>query len=98
MSLPVVLRRAARAEFDDAVDWYEQQRPGLGEEFIMAIDAILGQIGATPERYPPVFQDVRRVVAQRFPYSVFYKVESKRVAVLAIFHGSRDPNIWQERS
>lgn len=30
MSLPVVLRPEARAEFDDAFDWYEQQRPGQG--------------------------------------------------------------------
>ncbi|MBV8608346.1 MAG: hypothetical protein JO034_12925 [Singulisphaera sp.] len=27
MSLPVVLRRKAQAEFDEALDWYEQQ-PG----------------------------------------------------------------------
>ena len=26
MSLPVVLRRAAQAEFDEAADWYEQQQ------------------------------------------------------------------------
>ena len=30
MSLPIVFRRAARAEFDDAADWYEQRRAGLG--------------------------------------------------------------------
>jgi hypothetical protein len=30
MSLPVILRIAAQAEFDDAFDWYEQQQePGL---------------------------------------------------------------------
>ncbi len=30
MSLPIVLRRAGRAEFDDAADWYEQRRAELG--------------------------------------------------------------------
>lgn len=30
MSIPVVFRRAARAEFDDAADWYEQRQSGLG--------------------------------------------------------------------
>ncbi len=29
MSVRVVLRPEARAEFDDAFDWYERQRPGL---------------------------------------------------------------------
>jgi hypothetical protein len=29
MTLPIVLRPEARAEFDEAFDWYEQQRVGL---------------------------------------------------------------------
>jgi hypothetical protein len=29
MSLPVILRRLAQAEFADAADWYEQRRAGL---------------------------------------------------------------------
>lgn len=97
MSLPVVFRRAARAEFDEAADWYEQRRSGLGEEFVSAIEEVLIQISATPERYSPIFQEVRRAMARRFPYSVFYRTETDRVVVLAIFHSSRDPSIWQER-
>ena len=34
MSLPIVLRVEAQAEFDRAFDWYEQQRKGLGVEFL----------------------------------------------------------------
>jgi hypothetical protein len=30
VSLPVILRPEARAEFDEAYDWYEGQRAGLG--------------------------------------------------------------------
>jgi len=33
MSLPIVFRVEAQAEFDEAFDWYEQQRAGLGVEF-----------------------------------------------------------------
>ena len=98
MSLPVVLRPEARAEFDDAFDWYEQQRPGLGVDFVAHVQEVLDQIGATPGLYGQVFRDVRRVVVQRFPYSVFYKVEPQQVVVLAVFHSSRDPKIWQARA
>jgi hypothetical protein len=28
MSVPVILRRLAQAEFDDAADWYEGRRAG----------------------------------------------------------------------
>ena len=68
MILRVVFRRAARREFDDAADRYDEQRPGLGEEFIFEIDQAIVKAAASPERYPIVFDDIRRTVARRFPY------------------------------
>jgi plasmid stabilization system protein ParE len=35
---------------------------------------------------------------RRFPYSVFYRVEADRIVVLAVFHGRRNPRIWQARA
>ena len=37
MSLPIVFRVKAQAEFDLAFDWYEQQRRGLGVEFLTRV-------------------------------------------------------------
>ena len=98
MSLPVVLRPEARAEFDDAFNWYEQRRPGLGVDFVAQIQEVFDRISTTPERYGQIFHDIRRVVVQRFPYAVFYQVEPQRVVVLAVFHSRRDPQIWQVRA
>jgi plasmid stabilization system protein ParE len=67
MSLPVVLRPETRAEFDEAVDWYEQQRPVLGADLVVQVQAALDRIGATPELYGQVFRGVRRAVVRRFP-------------------------------
>ena len=97
MSLPVVLRQEARTEFDEAFDWYEQQRPGLGVNFVACVQDVLDRIVTTPELYPQVFEDVRRAIVWRFPYSVFYKIEPSQVVVLAVFHSRRDPKIWQAR-
>ena len=44
MSLPVVLRRAAKAEYDKAGDWYERQRPGLGAAFTAAIEKVFDRV------------------------------------------------------
>jgi plasmid stabilization system protein ParE len=51
-----------------------------------------------PMIYSPVYKDVRRVVAKRFPFSVYFRAEAHRIVVLAVFHGSRDPAIWQHRT
>ena len=67
MTLRVVFRRAAKSEFEDAVVRYDEQRHGLGEEFIVEIEEAVSRAAAHPERYPFVFGDIRRAVARRFP-------------------------------
>lgn len=98
MSLRVVFRVAARHEVEEAATWYDQRRPGLGEEFLREIDEAVLRAAAHPERYPPILADVRKTVARRFPYSVFFRVRKDCVVILAVFHGRRDPTIWQDRT
>ena len=97
MTLRVVFRRAAKHEFDDAADRYDEQRPGFGEEFIVEIDQAVASAAVAPERYPIVFGDVRRTVTRRFPFSVYFRVRRVSMVVLSVFHGRRNPAIWQRR-
>ena len=52
---------------------------------------------AAPQRYPIVFGDVRRAVARRFPFSIFFRVRKDKLIVLAVFHGRRNPAVWLRR-
>ena len=97
MTLRIVYRRAAKNEFEDAALWYDEQRPGLGEEFTIEIEQAAARAAAAPERYPIVFGDVRRTVTRRFPFSVYFRVRFDSMVVLAVFHGRRNPAIWQRR-
>ncbi|MGB9428935.1 MAG: type II toxin-antitoxin system RelE/ParE family toxin [Gammaproteobacteria bacterium] len=97
MSLAVSFRAAARAELVEAAAWYEAQRPGLGAEFITEIERCTAQASEAPEFYPVVYKNLRRAVVRRFPYSIYFRAESARIVVLAVFHGSRDPMIWPQR-
>ncbi|MCX7140837.1 MAG: type II toxin-antitoxin system RelE/ParE family toxin [Proteobacteria bacterium] len=97
MTLRIVFRRAAKSEFENAANWYEVQRTGLGEEFVSEIEQALAQAAAAPQRYPVVLGDIQRTVARRFPFSVYFRVRSDTLVVLAVFHGRRNPTIWQRR-
>lgn len=97
MSLPIVYLPEARAEFDDAADWYEQQRPGLSVDFTARVQEVLDRIAANPLLHQVVYQDVRRAVVRRFPYNVMYRVEPGFVLVVSVFHTRRNPAIWQGR-
>lgn len=98
MTLPVAFRRAARAEFIEATAWYEAQRRNLGNEFIAEIDRCVAMAAEQPLLYAAIHKGTRRVTAERFPYSVYFHAEAQRVVVLAVFHSSRAPTIWQHRS
>jgi toxin ParE1/3/4 len=97
MSLEIGFRAEARAEFVEASAWYEARRPGLGAEFITEIERCIAGAAQNPEQYPVVHGGLRRIVARRFPYSVYLRAEPGRIVVFAVFHGSRDPRAWQQR-
>ena len=97
MRLPIVFRVEAQAEFDLAFDWYEQQRRGLGVEFLTCVTEVLEGIQSFPGAREIVFEDARRAIVPKFPYLVLYKVEPARIVILAVFHSKRDPQIWKDR-
>jgi len=98
MSLPVTFHRAASAEFIEASAWYETKRVGLALEFMAEIDRCVSLASEHPLQFAVVREDIRRVVANHFPYSVYFRAEEHRIVILAVFHGSRDPAIWQART
>ena len=98
MSLPVTFHRAASAEFIEASVWYETKRIGLAFEFIAEIDGCVSLASKHPLQFAVVREDIRRVVAHRFPYSVYFRAEKHRTVILAVFHGSRDPAILLARA
>lgn len=97
MSLPLDFHPAVRGETDAAYRWYEQQRPGLGTDFLDAVEQVVAEITANPARYGFADGDVREGALTRFPYAVYYRVLPDRVRVLAVYHTSRDPSGWQSR-
>ena len=97
MSLPIVFRRAAESELDEAVEWYEQRQTGRGIKFSAAVQHVLDQIALNPDLCPIVYQEVREALVAKYPYCVYYQQEPQRLLVVSIFHSSRDPSVWKKR-
>ena len=98
MSLPITFHRASSEEFVEANTSYESKRAGLALEFIAEIDRCISLASKNPLQFAVVREDIRRVVANRFPYSIYFRAEQHRIVVLAVFHGSRNPVIWLDRA
>ncbi len=94
---PPILRPAAAADVEEAWRWYEARREGLGDEFLVVVQATLESICVHPESAPVVHRDIRRRFLRRFPYGVFYRLIRGQVIVVACFHAKRSPRIWRSR-
>ena len=93
-----VLRPQAGREIEEAAEWYDSRRSGLGSEFLDAVDACLTSVLRNPEGYPQVRSGMRRAVLRRFPYNLIYALRAGVVVVLGCVHGRRDPKVWQDRA
>ncbi len=98
MSFALVVRPAAERDVAEARDWYEDQRGGLGSEFLTAVEDVFARIREWPEMYAVEYRGVRRARVNRFPYVVYYRLVEAGVQVIAVMHGSRDPRAWRSRA
>lgn len=97
MNLPVILTEDALSDLQDAHDWYNKQKAGLGVVFIHRAKARLATIGQSPELYGKTWKNIRATTIHKHPYVIYYRILSDCVEVLAILHGSRHPSVWQSR-
>jgi len=98
------LHPEARAELRSAALWYDEQRPGLGDEFITEISAALQRVGDAPESHTVwpgtrvVHSVIRKATVQRFPYVIAFEQHESHYRVLAIAHAKRRPLYWLTRT
>jgi len=94
----IIIRPEAESDIKDAYEWYEAQRKGLGEGFLLCIEEALSRASRNPEIYSVVYKQVRRVLIHRFPFGVFFIEGEESISVLAVLHARRNPKTWKGRT
>lgn len=93
----LIIKPIAELEATDAAIWYNQKRDGLGNEFLLALEAKINAIRRNPKQFIIAYKNIRRTFTERFPYGAFFIIENDEIYVLAIIHTSRSPKIWKRR-
>ncbi len=93
----LIITPFAEEDAKDAASWYNEKREGLGNEFLLALEAALNAIQRKPNHYQVVFKGLKRALTVRFPYGIFFTVEEDVIYVLAIVHTTRSPKVWKKR-
>jgi mRNA-degrading endonuclease RelE of RelBE toxin-antitoxin system len=91
------LHDLAEEELWNAVDYYDEKRHRLGKELALELQDFMRTIREHPARFPIVKGGIRKCVLKRFPYVIIFEIKEEVVFVLAIFHSSRNPDVWEER-
>jgi plasmid stabilization system protein ParE len=81
--------RAAIRELNDAIDFYEKRKPGLGLEFSNEIHATIQDIVEHPESNLKISRTCRRCRVRRFPYGIIYLVLNDGIVIIAVMHLNR---------
>ena len=97
MNHSLIIKPEVERDLRDAMEWYNEQRAGLGDEFLAEVERAFDRICENPGLHSCVHRDIRRALTKRFPYGVFFIVEGDCVAVLAVMHVSRHPGRWRQR-
>jgi toxin ParE2 len=89
----------AEADLQNAFDFYEKQRAGLGEDFIDEFRRTLDPILQHPNAWTQLDPTYRRCRFHRFPYGIIYRLEVARaqIVLVAVMHLSRRPDWWRDR-
>ena len=98
MNYSLTLRKEAELDINSAFNYYENQRFGLGHDFLLCVEESLSKIERYPSHYKIIYKEFRRIAIRRFPYRILYLFQNNQVIVTAVFHVRKDPQARDSRT
>ncbi len=92
MLYKIEIRPLATMEIIDAFDWYEEQREGLGIEFLDELDKFYIALRQHPLAFSYYDKPVRQGKINRFPYLVVYEIFGDVVVIYSVFMYQQHPD------
>lgn len=80
----------ARQEILDIADWYDEQRPGLGNEFLTELNIAIDKVLEGPHRPRERKHGLRWYQIRRFPYFIVYQLQPSHILIARVIHAKRD--------
>jgi toxin ParE1/3/4 len=95
---PLVINEEAAEELEEAIEYYERKKRGLGFDLADKVSDAFQRIQLNPGFYPHHNQTrIQKYFVRRFPYTVFYAEFDDHIAIVAVAHQKRRPDYWRFR-
>jgi len=98
MNYKVIVSEKAENHLNNAVEWYENEKAGLGVFFLVSVKECIRFLITNPFAFVVVYKKIRKVNIKKYPYSLYYKInkEDNELLIIAVLHTSRSPEILNE--
>ena len=93
----IILIPPSDKELEEAIDYYNDQMPGLGEQFYNAFLSSADYISIAPDAWRKVGSNTRRINIKRFPYLILYVLDGNDILITCIAHQHRNPTYYANR-
>lgn len=97
MNYKVIIFAEAKLDIKETANWYNDKQQGLGKRFITSVKNEISIIKQNPFLYEIRYDDVRTALIETFPYLIHFDIINYTVFIKAVYHTSRDSEIWIER-
>lgn len=87
----------AKSELTEIINYYEDIKVGLGEDFYHELFNAIIRIKEFPEAWQKISDNTRRCLLFRFPFGIIYQIIDNEIFILAVMHLNKDPNYWKNR-
>jgi plasmid stabilization system protein ParE len=84
-------------DFEDSFLFYQNRTKKIAQRFYSKINYSFEQIKKNPEIYPISDYNIRKYIVKGFPFVIYYTINLFQIRIIAIFHNSRNPEIWKDR-
>jgi plasmid stabilization system protein ParE len=93
MTYKVVLLQLAEREIYEAAQFYQDEKEGLGLDFLDELEAAKQQLSKHPYHYSYISSDkiFRRLTLYRFPFQIIYEISGDTIVILSVHHDKRKP-------
>jgi len=99
MKREIVFASVARLEFDKAISWYHDQKPGLGDAFEAEVNRVIEEIQKDSERFRFVGPTTRkaRLLGRFRRYSIYFYVQPDHIGIVSVFDAAGNPKELRQR-
>jgi len=89
---------AVELDVEAAFEWYEAEETSLGVLFLEELRSTYQRILDNPLAFQEIRSGIRRALTRKFPYVIYFVIESRTILIIAVLHTARDPEEWQKRA